>query len=73
MILGRLFSTSGIRLGSPAVTTRGFTTEDMTEIGRWISELVHDPDNEDNVTRVKARAEEMASSYPLPGTLISGD
>ena len=67
------FSTSGIRLGSPAVTTRGFTTEDMTEIGRWISELVHEPDNEDNVTRVKARAEEMASCYPLPGTLISGD
>src|SRR5690606_32062938 len=33
------FQTSGIRLGTPAVTTRGFTTDDMTRIGRWIADL----------------------------------
>ena len=67
------FQTSGIRLGTPAVTTRGFTTDDMAEIGRWISDLVHDPDSEDAIARIKKQAQELACGYPLPGTLISGD
>jgi len=67
------FQTSGIRLGTPAVTTRGFTTDDMTRIGRWIADLIHDPDNEALIAKVRAEAGELARSYPLPGYRVSGD
>ncbi|MEZ4520020.1 MAG: serine hydroxymethyltransferase [Thermomicrobiales bacterium] len=67
------FQTTGIRLGTPAITTRGFTEDDMAEIGRWISDLVHDPDNEDLIAKIRRQAHELSTSYPLPGALISGD
>lgn len=67
------FQTSGIRLGTPAVTSRGFTGDDMTSIGRWIAELVHSPDDESLVSRIRREAGELSSSYPLPGVLISDD
>ena len=67
------FQTSGIRLGTPAVTTRGFTTDDMVTIGRWIADLIHDPDNETLIAKVRTEAGELARAYPLPGYLVSGD
>ncbi len=67
------FQTSGIRLGTPAVTTRGMTTDDMEQIGRWISELVHDPDNEALASSIRREAHELSRSYPHPGVLVSGE
>lgn len=67
------FQTTGIRLGTPAVTTRGFTADDMKTIGNWISELIHDPDDEDLIYRIRREAHDLSSSYPLPGTLITDD
>jgi len=57
------FVTSGIRLGSSAVTTRGFTEADMEETGELISMVIKDYDNkkEEVVARVKA----LAEKYPL--------
>jgi len=57
------FVTSGIRLGSSAVTTRGFTEADMKETGELISMVIKDYDNkkEEVVARVKA----LAEKYPL--------
>lgn len=61
------FQTSGIRLGSPAVTTRGFGTTEMKQIGRWVAELVHDPDNEQLIERTRRQAQELSRAFPLPG------
>jgi len=57
------FVTSGIRLGSSAVTTRGFTEADMEETGELISMVIKDYDNkkEEVVARVKA----LTEKYPL--------
>jgi glycine hydroxymethyltransferase len=61
------FQTSGIRFGSPAVTTRGFGVDEMKTIGRWIAEIVQAPDDESQVARIREQAEEMSAAFPLPG------
>ena len=61
------FQTSGIRLGTPAVTTRGFGTTEMRQIGRWVAELVHDPDNAQLIERTRRQAQELSRAFPLPG------
>lgn len=61
------FQTSGIRLGTPAVTTRGFGTAELRQIGRWVAELVHDPDNEQLIERTRRQAQELSRAFPLPG------
>ncbi len=64
------FRTSGLRLGTPAVTTRGFGVAEMQQIGRWIADIAHDPDNEDLIQRVAKEARELGSAFPLPGVRV---
>lgn len=61
------FQTSGIRFGSPAVTTRGFGEQEMKTIGRWIAEIVHSPGDESLIAKTREQAEEMSAAFPLPG------
>ena len=57
------FVTSGIRLGSAAVTTRGFGTDDMVEVARLISLTLSD--FEKNADEVRARVDALCKKYPL--------
>jgi glycine hydroxymethyltransferase len=59
--------TSGIRLGTPAMTTRGLGTAEMTSIGRWIADILRDPDGEAAISTVKQRVGELCAAFPLPG------
>jgi glycine hydroxymethyltransferase len=59
--------TSGVRLGTPAVTTRGFGTAEMRKVGRWVAEVVHDPDNETLIASIRNQTRDMAGAFPLPG------
>lgn len=59
------FITSGIRLGTPAVTTRGLIEEDMDTIVSFIDQVVNEPDNVEGLNRVKSDINEMMSSRPL--------
>jgi glycine hydroxymethyltransferase len=59
--------TTGIRLGTPAITTRGFGPDEMRQLGRWISDVVHDPDNEERKASIRADVTAMCASFPLPG------
>ncbi len=56
------FVTSGVRLGTPAVTTRGMKEEDMDQIAECISLVMKSPDN---IERVKAAVKELTDKYPL--------
>lgn len=58
------FSTSGLRVGTPAITTRGLKEEHMAPIVDLIDEVISNIDNEDVIASVKKRVNEMMSSYP---------
>lgn len=59
------FITSGIRLGTPAVTTRGLLEEDMGTIVSFIDQVVNEPENEAELMKIKRNINEMMSSRPL--------
>lgn len=59
------FITSGLRLGSPAITSRGFQKEDMATIARCIYDALMNPEDEAVLESVKARVKELAEKYPL--------
>jgi glycine hydroxymethyltransferase len=56
---------SGIRLGSPAVTTRGFREEEMRETGALIGEVLHHIDDESAIAAVRARVGALTDRFPL--------
>lgn len=59
------FITSGIRLGSPAVTTRGFEKEDMQVIAKCLYDTLMNPENEEVLESVRVRVKELTDKYPL--------
>lgn len=61
------FDPSGIRLGTPALATRGFSVKEMPQIARWIAEVVAAPDDEAVAARVAGEVKEMCASFPAPG------
>jgi glycine hydroxymethyltransferase len=56
---------SGVRLGSPAVTTRGFGEAEMREVAALISEVLHDLNSQDTLAAVRRRVTSLAERYPL--------
>jgi glycine hydroxymethyltransferase len=59
------FVASGVRIGTPAVTTRGMKENDMREIGRLIAAIIHDPESEDVRKRVQQGVAELTAKFPL--------
>jgi glycine/serine hydroxymethyltransferase len=60
------FQASGIRLGTPAVTTRGMKEPEMAAIADMISEVLLDIKNLDTAHKVRDRVRELTAKYPLP-------
>lgn len=60
------FITSGIRLGTPAMTTRGFNQDDFRLVARLIDKTLSNPDNEVILEEVRASVQELTDRYPLP-------
>jgi len=59
--------TSGIRLGTPAMTTRGFGAEEIQITGRLIAKVLRHADDELILETVRSQVAELVSSFPLPG------
>lgn len=60
------FRPSGLRLGTPAVTTRGLIEPDMVELARWIDEAITHRDDETKLAEIHAEVMELARQHPLP-------
>jgi glycine hydroxymethyltransferase len=61
------FDPSGIRLGTAAVTSRGFKEQEMVRIGEWIDAVVATPDDISLQTRIRAKVADLCASFPAPG------
>ena len=61
------YVTSGLRLGTPALTSRGMGIDEMQRVGSWIVRVLQDPDGEGVRERVRAEVAEFARAYPVPG------
>ena len=60
------FQTSGIRIGTPAVTSRGMVEDDMLEIAKAINLVLDNIEDEDKIAEAKAIAINLCAKYPLP-------
>ena len=59
------FVTSGIRLGTPAITTRGFKEDDMEEVAKIIASAIFSSDNEQGLKNLRERSLNLCLKYPL--------
>ena len=59
------FVASGIRVGTPALTTRGMNQDDMRAIGNMIAAIIHDPASDDVKTKVRNDVAELTARYPM--------
>ena len=59
------FLTSGLRVGTPAITTRGMKEKDMAIIVDLIDEVLQDADNENVINDVRGRVNKMMEGFPM--------
>jgi len=58
---------SGIRIGTPALTTRGMKEDEMRTIGKWILTVLNSPEDDNVINRVRDEVRQFARQYPVPG------
>ena len=61
------FVTSGVRIGSPAITTRGFKERECRELTGWICDILDDLNNEAVIERVRGQVAELCARFPVYG------
>jgi glycine hydroxymethyltransferase len=61
------FVTSGLRLGTPAVTTRGYLEQDCVELANWIADVLDAPADEAVIARVRDAVSAQCRKYPVYG------
>jgi glycine hydroxymethyltransferase len=61
------FDPSGIRLGTPAICSRGMGPKEATQVGEWIAQVVKAPDDTKLQQRVRAEVKALCDGFPAPG------
>ena len=59
------FVTSGLRLGTPAITTRGFGPDEVTTMTHWIADILGDISSEEMIDRVRGQVLELCGRFPV--------
>jgi glycine hydroxymethyltransferase len=61
------FVTSGLRLGTPAITTRGFGVLETRQLTGWIADILDDVENEEIIDRVRSQVLDLCQRFPVYG------
>lgn len=67
------FTASGIRLGTPALTTRGMKEEDMRLIGEMIASIIHEPESDEVKEKVRLDVAELTARFPMYSNRLKRD
>ena len=59
------FITSGIRIGTPAVTTRGFKEQEASQIANWIADIIEDANNDEKIQSIKNKVLDLCAKFPV--------
>ncbi len=59
------FVTSGLRMGTPAVTTRGFKEDEVIQLAGWICDILDDIENQETIETVKSQVLELTARFPV--------
>ena len=59
------FVTSGIRVGTPAVTRRGFTEKEVSKVADWISEIIVNIEDKNLISNIKEEVKSLCSNFPV--------
>ena len=62
---------SGIRIGTPALTTRGMGVSQMKDIGEWIVAALKDPDDDQKLESIRGQVSDLCSQFPVPAAAIT--
>ena len=62
---------SGIRIGTPAITTRGLGTDEMRRIGQWILTALKKPDDEAGLGRIREEVRQLCGQFPVPADVAA--
>lgn len=59
------FVTSGIRIGTPALTTRGMMKDEMKTIGHWIADVIENPENKQMIEKIRQGVKSLCQDFPI--------
>ena len=59
------FITSGVRIGTPAITTRGFKENEARQVANWICDILDDIDNEDKIVEIRGKVVQLCKEFPV--------